>query len=336
MATHRSKAKRKARVWQAATVLLAAGAGALFVLPLAGALQPAAASWDGLGVRPAALNDAAAQGSVLTLADATSIGDILASLSPKTEVVTPPEPDGGEGPIDEDEAGIDRPVVPEGPAPAAAGPRANWVYLGSAITPRASRALIRIDQAQKFVRLDSELDGIKLLEIHEDHIVIEEGAQDARTQRRIDRAPLLASSMLSPPRAGPATGAASRPGVQTPPTPPPPGGASASKAKEADALAAAMAAHGKAKSDGASNPGRSLARIAALPPELRAQTYTTLTSAAASYEDKIRAISELGFDPNAPIDERREAIRALGLDPENPELQRLLEDEMAGAARDQR
>lgn len=334
MATHRSKARRKARVWQAATVLLAAGAGGLIVLPLAGALQPAEANWGGSTVNPAGLNAGEGEGTVLTLAEAASIGDILASLSPKTET-PPPVPEGDEEVPDDDEGGIERPLVPEGPAPAAAGPKANWVYLGSAITPRASRALIRIDQAQKFIRLDSEVDGIKLLEIHEDHIVIEEGSRDARTQRRIDRAPLLAGSMLAPPRTGPASGAAARTGAQTPPTPPPPGGASATKAKEADALAAAMAAHGKAKS-GASNPGRSLARIAALPPELRAQTYTTLTSTAASYEDKLRAISELGFDPEAPMDERREAVRALGLDPESPELQRLLEDEMAGAARNQR
>jgi hypothetical protein len=320
-------------VWQAATVLLAAGAVGLIVLPLARALRPSEINWDGAVVRPAGAGGAGGTVTTLSLADANSLANILSELSPKAEEVPPPEEEPGDEGQNPDENGLEGTPLNPGPSQQAA-PRANWVYLGSAITPRASRALVRIDQTQKFIRQGTELEGVKLLEVHDDHIVIEEGAEGARMQKRIDRAPLLANSMLSPPRTGTATAAGNRPGVQTPPTPPAPGSAAAMAKAREDALAAAEAAHGRIKNP-AAKPDQAVSRILSLPPELRTQVFTTLTSTAASYEEKLRALSELGLG-SATFDQRREAIRALQLDPDSPEILRLLEDEMAGGARDDR
>lgn len=314
-------------MWQAATVLLAAGAVGLVVLPLARALKPMDANWDGVGVRPAGMGNNTSDNQVLSLADASNLADILGELSPKApDVETPPDGPEDIGQPDENLLGPTR--LNPTDAPPADAARANWVYLGSAVTPRASRALVRIDQSQKFIRLGTEFDGVKLVEVHDDYIMVEEGPEDARLQKRIDRAPLLADAMLAPPRTGAPTRTA-----QTPPVPTPAGSSAIAKARE-DALAAAQAAHGRLKVP-ADKPDQTVTRIQNLPAELRVQTYTTLTSTTASYEDKLRALSELGLG-DATGDQRREAMKALGLDPESPEIQRLLEDEMAGSARDDR
>lgn len=315
MSSHRSRTRRKALVWQVATVLLAACAVGLFVLPIAAALRPAPMS-DGVDLRPSGAIDSTVQPG-MSLVEAQSVGDILAGLSPKPEIPIPKEDEQGGDPIDEEKVGQE-PVAPPTPM----NGKANWVFLGSAVTPRASRALVRIDQTQKFVRQGSEVDGVKLVEVHDDHIVIEEH----QMQRRIDRAPMVADTMLGPPRGG----VAAKAGPQTPPAPTPPPGSAAA------ALAAAQITHGKAKGAGPNAPGRMVARVLQLPAEVRQAVFVAMNNPTATYEDRIRAISELGFDPEAGLDERIEAIRALGLNPDDAAVRRIIEDEMNGAARDER
>jgi hypothetical protein len=173
-----------------------------------------------------------------------------------------------------------------------------------------------------------ELDGVKLVEVHDDYITVEKSG----LQERIDRATMIADAMLAPPKPG--AGAAAR-GPQTPAQLPPALTPPTNAAKEA-ALAAAMAAHGKTRDPDLNSPGRLVARIMQLSPEQRAQTFQTLVSNTATYEEKLNAVSELGFDPGAPLEERREAIRALGVNPDDAAILRVLEDEMNGAARGQR
>lgn len=305
--------------WQAATLVLVAGAAGMFVLPIAAAWRPSEANWDATGGKPVQVADAGSAG--MSLAEAQSIGDILAGLLPKAAEPEPPKVE--EKPIVEVPDDEPRtPATANGTRPIPAATTANWVYLGSAVTPRASRALVRIDQTQKFIRQGSELDGVKLLEVYDDHIVIEENS----LQRRIDRAQSVAGSMLAPPR----TGAAARPGAVQPPAQTPPAGSAAA------ALAAAELAHGKAKSGGPNAPGRLVARVMQLSPEQRQQAFVTMTNPLATDEEKIKVISELGFDPEATLDERREAIRALGLNPDDPDVLRVIEEEMNGAARGER
>lgn len=294
-------------------MLLAACAVGLFVLPIAAALRPKAAEWA--GPRPAGTADGAGQPG-MSLADAQSVADILAAMSPKPVIADPGEDEHGDG---IEVVKVDpEPVAPPTPM----NGKANWVFLGSAVTPRASRALVRIDQTQKFVRQGSEVDGVKLVEVHDDHIMVEEN----QMQRRIDRAAMVADTMLGPPKGG----ATAKGGPQTPPPPTPPGGSAAA------ALAAAQITHGKAKSAGQNAPGRMVARVLQLPAEVRQSVFHVMSSPTATYEDRVRAISELGFEPDAGLDERIEAVRALGLDPDDAVVRRILEDEMNGAARDQR
>ncbi len=330
MSSHRSIIKRKALMWQGATVLLALGAVSLFVLPIGNLIRPASANWDPAAPKPAGAGDAAGSSAMLSYAEAGSIGDILLSLQPPKGETAPPEII---EPTDDAIAGFENaePVEPITPPAPAAAARANWVYLGSAITPRASRALVRIDQSQKFIRQGTELDGVKLVEVHDDHILIEESGQ----QRRVERAPLIATAMLTPGRppgsAAPAGGAAGKFNGAGPNQP----NANPSAAAAA-ALAAAQGAHGRQKTGGPNAPGALVARVNQLSPEQRAQAYTTMTNPLASDEEKIKVISELGFDPGGLIEARLEAARALGLNPDDPDVRRILEQEMNGAARDQR
>ncbi len=324
MSSHRSRTRRKTVLWQGATLLLAAGAVGLLVLPIGNVIRPASANWDGKSTS-GPLPQAGGEVATLSLSDAQGIGDILLALNPskapgETAEPTPPT----EEVVEPGEAV----AVITPPHPATPASKANWVYLGSAVTPRASRALVRIDQAQRFVRQGSDVDGVKLLEVHDDHIMVEE----AGLQKRIERVAMPAGAML--PTRGPATAGAAKagagaPAAQTPPAPTPPANSAAA------ALAAAQAAHGKAKGAPVV-PGRLVARVMQLSPEQRASTYATMTSPTSSYEDRIKAISELGFDAASPLEERREAIRAIGLNPDDPDVARILEDEMNGAARNER
>ena len=165
------------------------------------------------------------------LDDTDRLGMLLLAVNPRVEGAQPPEqtrPEDIEPP---------KPIEFESDRPPPVL-RASWTFLGSAVTPRARRALVRIDQEQKFVREGAEIAGVRLVEVHDDHIMIDEQG----VRRKVDKAPMTADTGLSAPRGAaqalagvlPAP-AASRPGA-------PLSGAAATKLAEARAAMAGPAA----------------------------------------------------------------------------------------------
>jgi hypothetical protein len=265
-------------------VLIAAAAGVLFA-PAPDASGSGIPETDGRG-GPAAVSTVVAEPYQLENPDRLSA--LLAAVNPRVESA---------------QAAVDTPAeTVEPPAPVAIEPdrattvlRASWTFLGSAVTPRARRALVR------------------LVEVHDDHIVIDEQG----VRRKVDKAPMTADLGLSAPRGpGPAL-ARVLPAPEAPRAPSPLSGAAAMKLAEARA---AMA--------GPTPAARVLARLHTMAPDQMLELTRRINDPSQPWEARMEAVIELGMEPSMSLEERREVVRAIGLNADDPDLVRLLQSEM--------
>lgn len=316
MSAHRSRTRRRTRLWQAASLVLAVAAGAVLVLPLPDAVGSASnePTPEGGGARPAF---PAPEDTKFVIDDTTRLAGAFSKTNPPAEQTGGDEPEPPKP--SENEVIVVNPI-PVDPSPPVAG-RTDWVFLGSAVTPRARRALVRIDQEQKFVREGAQVSGVQLVEVHDDHILIDQQG----VRRRVDKAPMVAEASLAAPRTPPAAAAArtqppaSLAAGSTPPPSPP--------TKISDL---------RANGAGPTATARILARLSTMPSDRLLALSRTITDPSLPFERRLEAVHELGLEPEMTIDERREVVRAIGLNADDPDLIRMLESEMNNGKRDMR
>lgn len=314
MSAHRSRTRRRTRLWQAASLLLAAAAAAVFIVPLPNADgSPSGSPSNANGTTPSGVQLTENTGFVIE--DPSRLAMAFSRTNPAQE-----KPQGQD--IEQEPEKPEEQVLPQpvDPVPPVAG-RTDWVFLGSAVTPRARRALVKIDHEQKFVREGAEISGVQLVEVHDDHILIDQQG----VRRRVDKAPMIAEASLSAPRTPPTAAAArTQPpgsiaaGSTPPPTPP-------TKVSDLRANGAGPAA-----------TARILARLSTMPSDRLLELSRTITDPGLPFERRIEAVYELGMEPEMSLDERREVVRAIGLNADDPDLIRMLESEMNAAKRDMR
>ncbi|MBX3403974.1 MAG: hypothetical protein KF699_11245 [Phycisphaeraceae bacterium] len=311
MSAHRARTRRRTLLWQAATaVLIAAGAGVLFA-PIPNASGSGGAATDGRGGGPV-VTPVVAQ--PYQLDDTDRLSALLAAVNPRVEGAQA----AADTPTEFVEPQIPLVVEPDRSTPVL---RASWTFLGSAVTPRARRALVRIDQEQKFVREGAEIAGVRLVEVHDDHIMIDEQG----VRRKVDKAPMTADAGLSAPRGPNQALGRVLPAPEAPRSGSPLSGAAAAKLAEARA---AMA--------GPTAAARILARLHTMPPEQMLELTRTINDPSQSWETRLEAVIELGMEPTMSLEERREVVRAIGLNADDPDLIRLLQSDIEINKKDMR
>lgn len=311
MSAHRARVKRRTLLWQAATVvLIAAAAGVLFV-PIPDASGSGRTGADGRAGGPG-LTPVVAE--PYQLEDPNRLSALLAAVNPRVEGQQPAV----ESPPENVEAPTPVVVEPDRSTPVL---RASWTFLGSAVTPRARRALVRIDQEQKFVREGAEIGGVRLVEVHDDHIMIDEQG----VRRKVDKAPMTADAALSAPRGPNPALTRVLPAPEAPRPGSPLSGAAASKLAEARA---AMA--------GPTAAARILARLHTMAPDQMLELTRTINDPSQPWEARLEAVIELGMEPSMSLEERREVVRAIGLNADDPDLVRLLQAEIEMNKKDMR
>lgn len=313
MSAHRSRTRRRTRLWQAASLVLAVAAGAVLVLPLPDAAGSAANEpGPSGGIRPPGPS---LEADKFVFDDTTRLAGAFSKTNP-AEQITPPQPPGPDEIVQEPE----KPIHIVDPTPPVAG-RTDWVFLGSAVTPRARRALVRIDQEQKFVREGAQVGSVQLVEVHDDHILIDQQG----VRRRVDKAPMVAEASLSAPRTPPGAAAART-------TPPASGAAGSTPPPTPPTKISDLRAQGA----GPTATARILARLSSMPSDRLLALSRTITDPSLPFDRRLEAVYELGLEPDMTIDERREVVRAIGLNADDPDLIRMLESEMNAAKRDMR
>lgn len=310
MSAHRAQTRRRTRLWQAATVLLAVAAGGVLLLPIpdaTGSGAVVAVNDTGPATRPIVPEP-------YQLDNTDRLGALMVKVNPRVEGAPPAATETPTEPIE--------PATPVVVEPDRSTPvlRSNWTFLGAAVTPRARRALVRIDQEQKFVREGAEIGGVRLVEVHDDHIMIE----DQGVRRKVDKAPMTAEAGLSAPR-GPSPALARTANAPD-----------AARANPAPTSAAAKLADARAALGGPAASARVLARLHTMQPDHLLELTRTINDPSQPWDTRLAAVFELGMEPNMTIEERREVVRAIGLNPDDPDVLRLLEAEINGGKRDMR
>jgi hypothetical protein len=162
MGRYRETLRRKTRVAQVATVLMAAGAGALAVTrpPTASAPIESPPVEPTLPVLPG-VTEPLPEPMDLTSALAALNDRVLRIEQPKVAVAAPEPP-----PIEDDG------VKPDDPAPQVA-PQATLQYLGYIMSPRKSRAYIGDESGRHFMLAEGqEHEGVTLVSVSSEKIVV--------------------------------------------------------------------------------------------------------------------------------------------------------------------
>lgn len=183
MPSHRQSARRRTRSWQLGAIVVLAAAGALIALPIGKLLAPAAPAFT---QRPAPTQSGDPRAAIRAVS-LDSAAQVLRDHGPKVEPKlasdTTKAPDAAKP---EDVA------APKTPLPAAG----EWVYIGSASTPNARAALVRVDNQQHMLYEGGEFNSTRLVAVEPDHITID----GPGGQRRVDLAARQIGWPTDPPK----------------------------------------------------------------------------------------------------------------------------------------
>jgi hypothetical protein len=203
--THRQIARKKARAWQVGAVALLAGAGALAAFPIHSMLVPKAKPID-TTPPDAPATETLAPVDAAQLAAAANTLKLATKWKPPETPMDPP-------------ADTEGPDVATGPtppvAPVATG---EWFYIGSIITPRSKRAMVRIDEDQHMMTVGDAVSDTKVVAIEPEAITVERNGQrrDIALQTRLSQVPTDGPRRPVAFRAGPNPMASAIPGMPNP------------------------------------------------------------------------------------------------------------------------
>jgi hypothetical protein len=247
--------------------------------------------------------------------------DVMKQLSGTVEVVRAPDP------TPDPKGGV------EPPPPEVAVVVSSWTYTGFMQGPKIKKALVTIGPAgagtQLMLAEGETHEGTKLLEIHPDHLLVEEGGSN---QKRIELAARTLAWDNSPPkRPMPARPTAGMPGMppgmagMTQPGQPQPGFATPNAAAMAEAQRRMKAAIAPQP------PRNELEKMAQeggkLDQDKRDTLMKVMTEPGLSPEERGQMLREMGIPVDVSPDERAEYLKNLGISEQSdPKLYEMLKD----------
>lgn len=321
MTSHRTRTRRSTRTWQVAALALTGGAAALAFSPLSKYLS----SGKFAPPQPASGGDTEVRRPVLSATALASLATEMDRIAGKVEVAPPP-PVEAEG---TDMAGAEPDVPPE---PERA-PIIEWVYKSYLGSPQLKAATVNVGDRQMLVCVGRTYEGIKVLEVHPSHMMIEENGQ----QRRLDIAARVVNGF------GDGTVGVRPITAATRPMPP---GINAMQPNNARGMAAGHAAPNSgldqqrraAMQVQAPPPPQPLSvdqmaftaddlkvRFENLPDEQREEFKRIFTDTSTDPAKRLAQLEQLGVHPKATTEDRLQMLQMFGVTPEtDPGLMEVL------------